>query len=100
MAAALLSAPATANAAAPARCSLIAQMSISTFLQMAQALASNEQDGVAASAAQLADLTTTYRNMFCDISSLGQAMDCVLENAGNNTPRKLAQSCLVSADLL
>ena len=91
---------ALAQEAAPARCSLLGQVITTSFLQFAAALASNRGDEIALASDRMANLTTTYTNLSCDPAPLGRALDCVLESAGDDGPRAVAQNCLATEGFL
>lgn len=96
----LAGAPALAQESAPPRCALLGQMAVSTWLEMLQALPGGRSEAIDPAVARLDQITGTYAALGCAVEPLGQAMDCLLGSAGDQTdPRALAQSCMADAGL-
>jgi hypothetical protein len=87
----------TVSAQTPASCSVLSQMTVSSWLQLLDAVGSNTADTREFS--RMYYLSGSYENLGCDVEVLRQSMDCVLDRAGTGAPRELARACLAEAGL-
>ena len=87
----------TASAEAAPTCSILAQMSVSSWLQMLGTLT----DGTTQTndLSKFYYLSGSFANLGCDVPALQQSLDCMLERAGSGPSRDLALSCLTEAGL-
>lgn len=87
--------PVPARADTPARCIVLGQMSVSTWLSMLSNLSTPDASTLDQHVARLDHLTGVYGSLACDTDLLGATMDCVLDRAGSvNDPRFLARACM------
>ena len=82
-----------------ASCTLLGQVSTSTFLSMVGALSANDESAVDQTTQRLANLTTSYATLGCDTAALNRVMECVLTSEGAGTAREVARGCLLTEGL-
>lgn len=87
----------SASAKAPQSCSVLSQISMSSWLQLLDGLGDNTVE--ARDFTRLHNLTGSYANLGCDVAALRQSMDCVLDRAGTGASRDVARACLVEFGL-
>ena len=80
--------------------SLLAQLSTTSFLNLATALDANRAEAIDGASERLANLTTSHANLGCDSATLRRTLDCVLDAAGDGRSRDVAQTCLAREGVL
>jgi|TARA_R110002126_G_scaffold246472_1_gene389480 hypothetical protein len=95
---AFLAVPVAAEPSEP-RCAILGQMGVSSWLSMVANLSTQNEAVIDASLSRLSDISTSYRNLGCDVVPLGAALDCLMGKPAGSDPRMLAQACMAEAGL-